>query len=430
MVFIISMWEDLDEQFIYKETYIVSRMATRAEELRAEIERLKELEAGLEEKEARLQKAKKAKKPGKAKKGKEPKKAPKAPKTPEARPPAPEKSAIEVARETEEFDRRKLAGLMSGYVEKLLPDYKEIARKGATKTFCMPPSVKESLAKKLRNDIKNKIDAIDRDRELGKPVSDAEAALVTKLYALAEALKRTPTCEIKELDKMFEMVQKEYPEKEGITYEEMIGKIAEEKTAAKMKRSAKGRKALARKIEKEKEHLIELSGLDPDTITSDQMAVIEAEAAAKATEAMADRSVDEFLRSQHGGISRRLQGYLYDGAKGQEEVMPSPCGLKIPMEGKAAISKAEDILTFFGSKDDWKDFYIEGDERAEAGTFHRMHVKDWPGCMKDIFFDNKTVTEEELKKILDEVNKTLKGKKKLKISDFVTDEILQKGYGY
>lgn len=340
-------------------------------------------------------------------------------------PPTPEA----YAEAEEEQAAKKLEGLMSGYIEEILPEQAEILRKGATESFCMPPSVKERLTRELKGRVSKKVDAIQSKREREEYVGKDEADLVMALFTLGEDVKRIPACEPSEVEDMFETVMEVYPESADLTFDELVDKLSMEKTAAAEKRSTKVAEALEEKTTAGTALVLEEKGIQPHKATSAQKAAAKAEARERVLISAPTRSQDQLISGWHNDIYMSLHGYLYDGVKGQKtKQLPSPCGLHIPM-GDDAIGKSEDILAFFGSKDDWKDFYIEGEEGVEKGdTFRRLHKDDWPGCIKDLFFGNKFVTDDELKKLISDVNK--RHKLKLAKKDFVDVGELPQGYGY
>lgn len=371
---------------------------------------------------------------GKDKRGEKGKKESKAPKEPQ--PPKEEETPLSVATKKEEKSDDRLQKLMAGYISDILPDYDEIVRSGETSSFCMPPSAKESLVKRMQTNVAKKIDDIEARREKGMPYVKQEADLLMSLYILAEDMKRMPVCKTKELEEMFTMVKEKYPDQVNMTWDAMLDAIAATPTVQTEKQRVKARKELEDEIEELTEEILEREGKKIKGTDEEKEVIARSMAIEEVMKEAVLQGRSQFLSKWHGALSKRLQGYLYNGVKGQEgEQMPSPCGLRIDMNGLEAISKAEDLLTFFGSKDDWVKFYVEGEEAVESepskegsGTFHRMHKKDWPGCIEDVFAKQKIITSASLKDTVDKVN-AMKGLD-IDVDDFVDDDNLPKGYGY
>lgn len=346
-----------------------------------------------------------------------------------------EMTALDIASSREKTAEDRLESLMSGYMEDLLPDYAPIARKGDNASFCMPPSVKEAVAKKMQTMVGKRLEEMESRREKGMPFAKQEADVLTGLYVLAEDIKRIPTCEAKELEDMFNKVREEYPEQVDMTFEAMLDAISDIPTVQTEKQTVKARKELEEQIEVRTQEIVDAMSSRVKGTKSEKEAVAREQAISEVMKDAVLQGRSQFISKWHAALSKRLQGYLYDGAEGQGEEMPSPCGLRIPMKGLEAISKAEDLLAFLGSKKDWEQFYIEGEEDIETetgkdgfATFHRMHAKDWPGCIADVFAQRKILTSEVIGDIVREVNK--KHNLKLKVEDFVEDDELPKGYGF
>lgn len=308
--------------------------------------------------------------------------------------------------------QESLRELLKNYIGEL-PEYEPL------EGVCIPPSTKASYIKKLRSGIYKNVEEINKGLETGSMTKGEEERLkyeiIKKLLTLNELIKRTPECSVDEAKEAVERVIKEYPEAMGYEdFEDLLDIIYKEKTAAKRRRRGDMEKAQ----EEIAEEIAEEQGIDLEEASED----VKEDIYEEAEKLVPDKSLKEFTSRLHKAIYNELGGYMYDGAKGQKDHIASPCGIKIPMEGDEAIFKAEDILAFFGAGKDWIDYYHSGETEVIGDRFQPMSSKDWPGCWRNIFENNKYVTKEELK---DAIKNT---KKKLKLKDFVDVDELPDGY--
>lgn len=357
------------------------------------------------------------------------------------RPPPPSEEVYTIASgmEKDSFDR--LTQIMGqDYIMKNLPSRTVIVRAGDMAPFCMPAMVKREIVFNLESKIsKNlgKLQRIENAPGKAREVTETRAELAMDLYALAENMKRIPTCQLSETEQVIRSVQETYPRK-GQSWEDFLQTIATALKVDREKRQPTETPEVKAQIQKKAVETLKQQGISPQSATPVQK--VAAEAVAKdeiqrELKATKPKSEKNFITSHHKRVYQDLWSYLYNGATGDHPAM-SPCGLKLNLEGEGAIIKSEDLLAFYGSGDDWTEFYINGKTEVEMQkgsksmnqpmTFHRMHENDWPGCFVDMFQNQNLVSQQALEKKIAEVNK--KHNLKLTVSDFVVDNITRNTY--
>lgn len=325
---------------------------------------------------------------------------------------------------SEKLEKRaaaKLKSVLGSYIKDIQPELEEIERTDGTETFCLVPSMKDEVLKSVKGRLDKELQHIAVARQKSEEVDlEENYDLVRYLHSLGEALKRVPACDVGEVEDIISAVQEGYPP-EGMSYEDFIDSLIVEKAERKTSRNKEQREKFKKKIQENMKDVVEDLGKPPEKLTKNDLRLAQEEATKRAAEETSGLKENNFIMGVRRSLFGKLQYYMHNGATGQKKEMPSPCGLKIPMKGDTAIGKSEDILAFFGSTDDWKDFYVEGKDKVEGQTFHRMHPDDWPGCFGDIFENLNAITDEELEKRLKKVNK--EQGTKLKVDDFAVDQM-------
>lgn len=331
-------------------------------------------------------------------------------------------------KEEEMQDAPKIKKLYSGFI-KDLPLRKDSELKGI-KSFCMLPSKKHKLMKDMKKNIIKKATRIEDKIDEGKDVSREEKILIRDIHTLANVVSGIPVCDPEKSTDIVKEIQKDWTPQD---WDEFISGIAEkEKTEREASRDEKTRAQINKKEHEDAaEKYEEETGEDFEDLDADEQADYIKDLKKKGLlDYPAGTSDDQFLQKLHQKIYGRMLGYLYDGGKGNKPV-PSPCGIDLELEKDySSIPVAEDKLAFFGSKDDWEKFYMEGDESVESGiqeggkpmTFHRMSPKDWPGCVKELYEYTNDLDDNLLKEKIEG--------KQLSVDDFVSKEDgrMKKGY--
>jgi hypothetical protein len=306
---------------------------------------------------------------------------------------------VELKSGAEEKAAEGLEGLEETYVGTILPKRGPVGRKKGTtwEGFCLTPGTKRKLIGGLKKDIDKGLD----DEEI---TDEEKAVIIKQLHNITEVINRTQSCDVDELDALFDRVKDAYPET-GEDLAIFLTRIQNEILDDKLAKSGFGKAAVDRASAKVENW---------DALAENEQIDLMREEALL----MGEDSESQFLRRRYSDTYKALKGFAYDGAKGQKKEgsdnMPSPCGLRIKMaevgeDGNIrkndGIVKAMDLLAFLGSKFDWKRFYLDGEEDVEGESFHRMHPDDWPGCFNMFKDEKKESTDERLDELMTELEK-------------------------
>jgi len=266
---------------------------------------------------------------------------------------------------------------------------KDLGKNGRTATgFCIPPSIKARLLSGIRSDLKSKAASFKASKDEGKKATHLQS--MAKRIATANRLMfNVRTCNSKN--------DKDLKKEIGLVIDKMsdddilnaIDEMKEEEM--KIKKVAK---------EERESKLIE-EGKDPSL-----------------------PSLNQFIKNLYQRTGEGLMWVAYDGLKEDVDKPPiSPCGVKINLgKGTDTIQNALDKLSFYGSKDDWIKYYVEGDTSHinNNGTFEPLSKNDWAGCLFDIYEDELQLTPQDIDNIAIDL--------KIDRAIFDYDKMVKEGY--
>ncbi|OLS16322.1 MAG: hypothetical protein HeimC3_55210 [Candidatus Heimdallarchaeota archaeon LC_3] len=250
-----------------------------------------------------------------------------------------------------------------------------------TGTYCIPPTIKARLLTTLKSDIKGRIgnyDSITTDE-------DAKTrhlqSIVKRMATYNRIIENTKSCDVSKAGRW---------NPKGKALEKEMALITDNFNEAEILDIARELKG-------------ETSDGKPPKLKTDT----------------------EMIFSEYKRVWRELRALAYDGMdEEKDQSVLSICGNPIEVGlGSDAVQPTLDKMAWFGSYDDWFDYYFLGDDSVihSNGTFRPLSDDDKKGCAPIFLVDKLRPLEEEdtkdVKITKEEKSKIQKRPKKEKVDE-------------